>query len=433
MNNKRLYACYWLIGLSTQTWAQSNIPDDPFTNIQQNSPAQYEHKTTIQTYLQTNKINNKQSFNPGLVAFTQNKQSAVLDWQVKTHWQSNFQGRARTIAQYQHTDIQKNTDIPSNADTSNNLDTTVLEAYLNWTSNDYAWQWQLGRIKTQWSTGFNWNLTNLLKPYRDRPYIDLDDPKQQKGWDMATVKYSQNNWFYHLVIADSVTANKKNKQQYIARLGFQGSHDFVFLLHKQPEQSLNYAASFNRLLTDEITMRFEWSLLQQREQKTQALLGENESTQWQKYLVGAGYTLDSGHDFRIEYLNTKHGFTNDEWTKISNKSSTAYQNIINNQPREQDHAYLFSALNSLNLGQLRQNYLYFMYASPLSTDLWQYRQSIQLNLNDNSELHRLELLKSWNNHLTSRLQLEFFNGCRHCEYGLNPNLHSMRLVFNWAF
>jgi hypothetical protein len=32
----------------------------------------------------------------------------------------------------------------------------VLEAYLNWTSDDYTWQWQLGRIKTQWSTGFNW-------------------------------------------------------------------------------------------------------------------------------------------------------------------------------------------------------------------------------------------------------------------------------------
>ncbi len=425
MNKVSLYACCWLIALSTQTKGQSNIPDDPFTNTSQSSPEQYEHKTRLQSYLQTNKTNDKQSFNPGFVEFEQNKQSAVLDWQVKTHWQSNFQARARTIAQYQHSDLQSSSDV------------TVLEAYLNWTSDDYAWQWQLGRIKTQWSTGFNWNLTNLLKPYRDRPYIDLDDPKQQKGWDMASVRYSKKNWFYQLVIADFIDESQRHKLQYVARLGSQGSHDFSLLLHKQPEQSLNYAASYNRLITDDITMRFEWSLLQQREQQTQVLLAEigieQEQQQWQKYLIGAGYTLDSGHNFRVEYLNTKHGFTSNEWSGITDRSIIAYKNIVNNQADEQDYNYLFAGLNSLNQGQLRQNYLYLMYASPLSTELWQYRQSIQFNLNDNSQLHRFELLKSWNNHLTSRLQIELFNGCRHCEYGLNPNQHSMRLVLNWAF
>jgi hypothetical protein len=324
MKKKSLYACYWLISFTTQAWAQTIIPDDPFTNNPKTNPAQYEHKTTIQTYLQANKTNNTQRFNPGLVTFEQNKQLMVLDWQVKTHWQSNFQARARTIAQYQHSDIQSDSDV------------TVLEAYLNWTSDDYTWQWQLGRIKTQWSTGFNWNLTNLLKPYRDRPYIDLDDPEQQKGWDMVTVKYSKNNWFYHVVIADFVTENQHynqhHKQQYIARLGFQGSHDFSLLLHKQPKQKLNYAASYNRLITDDITMRFEWSLSQQREQETQVLLNKNESKQWQKYLVGAGYTVDSGHNFRIEYLNTQHGFTRNEWSEISQKSTAAFHNIINNQP-----------------------------------------------------------------------------------------------------
>jgi len=426
MNKDSLYVCYWLIALSLPTSAQSNIPDDPFTNNQKTTPEQYDHKISIQIYLQANNTNDQQSFNPGLVEFEQNNQLAVLDWQVKSHWQSNFQARARTIAQYQH------------SDTENDADVTVLEAYLTWTSDDYAWQWQLGRIKTQWSTGFNWNLTNLLKPYRDRPYIDLDEPKQQKGWDMATVRYSKNNWFYHVVIADFDAENQSHKQQYIARIGYQGSHDFSFLLHKQPEQSVNYAASYSRLITDNITMRFEWSLLQDREQQTQVLLDEtgldeNKSEQWQKYLLGAGYTLTSGHDFRIEYLNTQHGFTNDEWSEISNKSTTAYQNIINNQANASDYNYLSAALNSLNQGQLRQNYLYLMYASPLSTELWQYRQSMQVNLNDNSQLHRLELLKSWNNHLTSRLQFELFNGCDNCEYGLTPNQHSTRLVFNWAF
>jgi len=429
MSKNSLYIYCYLASLSTfsaQTWAKIDIPDDPFTNSKTAAPKQYENKTQIQTYVQNNKINDEQSFNPGLVEFNQNKQLAVIDWQVKSQWQSNFQARARTIAQYQHTDSQSETD------------TTVLEAYINWTSDDYAWQWQLGRIKTQWSTGFNWNLTNLLKPYRDRPYIDLDDLNQQKGWDMATIKYNKNNWFYHFVVADYITEDKNHKQQYIARLGFQGSHDVSVLFHKQPNQNLNYAASYNKLINDDITMRFEWSLLHQREQQTQVLLDEtnlvqNDAKQWQKFLVGAGYTLDSGHNFRLEYLNTKHGFTRDEWSEISTKSTTAYQNVINNQASSQDYNYLSASLNSLSLGQLRQNYLYLMYATPLSNALWQYRQSMQLNLNDNSQLHRLELLKSWNNHLTSRLQFELFNGCSNCEYGLNPNQHSMRLVFSWAF
>lgn len=429
MSKNNLYLCCSLVYLSffsLQSWAKNTIPDDPFTESKKVTPKQYEHKTRIQTYVQNNKINGEQSFNPSLVEFNQNKQLAVIDWQVKTQWQSNFQARARTIAQYQHTDNQSETD------------TTVLEAYINWTSDDYAWQWQLGRIKTQWSTGFNWNLTNLLKPYRDRPYIDLDDLNQQKGWDMATIKFNQNNWFYQLIIADYITKAKNHKQQYIARLGFQGSHDFSLLLHKQPNQNLNYAASYNKLITDDMTMRFEWSLLHKRDQETQILLSENNLVQneikrWQKLLVGAGYTLDSGHNFRLEYLNTKHGFTRDEWSEISTKSTTAYQNVINNQASAQDYNYLSASLNSLSQGQLRQNYLYLMYATPISNALWQYRQSMQFNLNDNSQLHRLELLKSWNNHLTSRLQFELFNGCKNCEYGLNPNQHSMRLVFNWAF
>jgi len=407
-----------------QLLAQNEIPEDPFTNNQAKAPKQFVHQTQIQTYVQKNKTNDEQSFNPGLIKFNQKKQLAVLDWQVKSKWQSNFQVRSRTIAQYQHTDDQSDTD------------TNVLEAYINWNSDDYAWQWQLGRIKTQWSTGFNWNLTNVLKPYRDRPYIDLDDLNQQKGWDMSTVKYTKNNWLYQLVVADFITEKKTHKQQYVARMGYQGNHDFTLLFHKQPNQDLNYAASYNKLVTDNITMRLEWSLLHQREQQTQVLLDEidqNDTQQWQKLLIGAGFTLESGHNFRLEYLNTKHGFTDDEWSYISAKSQVAYHNIKNNQASSEDYNYLSASLNSLSLGQLRQHYLYLMYATPLSNALWQYRQSLQLNLNDDSQLHRLELLKSWNNHLTSRLQFELFNGCSNCEYGLNPNQHSMRLVFNWAF
>jgi len=74
-----------------------------------------------------------------------------------------------------------------------------------------------------------------------------------------------------------------------------------------------------------------------------------------------------------------------------------------------------------------------MFTSPLSDGLWQYRQSVQLNLDDDSQLHRIELLKSWNANLTSRFQFEAYQGCGDCEYGLNPNENTLRAVFKWDF
>ena len=409
-----------LATLSGQLLAQTNIPEDPFGHTKQTTTSAYQHDLSLLAYYQHNNINEENILNPNLVKFSDIKELSVLDWKIKANWQNNIQGRARTIGQYQKNGLESSSDIK------------VLEAYLSWTSDDYAWQWQVGRIKTQWSNGFNWNLTNLLKPYRDRPYIDLDDPNQQQGWDMASVRYTRGQWFYNLLVADYDSDTTTRNQQYIARLGYQGSNDYALIIHKLPNQRLNYAASFSRLLNDAITFRFEWSLLHQREQQTQILLAQSDSGHWQKYLFGGAYTFASGSNFRIEYLNTAHGFTTNQWQEISNKSVIANSNITTGQGRDGDYNYLGAALNSLNYGQLRENYLYLIFSSPQSNKLWQYRQSIQLNLDDNSQLHRLELLKSWNNHLTSRLQFEVFNGCQQCEYGLNPNENSIRLVVNWT-
>ncbi|SFC32338.1 hypothetical protein [Pseudoalteromonas denitrificans] len=413
--------CLFFIFFCENINAQSNIPEDPFAQVSSIKPSPYDHDIDLLAYYQNNQVNNNHLFNPDLVEFNSETQMAIFDWQANAHWKNNLQGKSRVILQSDKNTVETNTNAK------------VLEANLTWTSEDYSWQWQVGRIKTQWSNGFNWSLTNLLKPYRDRPYIDLDDPVQQKGWDMINVRYTKNKWFYQFVIAEFNNETHKNKQQYTARVGYQGINDYSLIIHKQPSQDLDFAVSFNRLINDAITFKMEYSFLHQREQQTSSLFSGIQKNRWQKYLLGSAFTSESGSNYRLEYLNTAHGFSKSEWQIITDNSTQANTNISNNQGSTEDYNYLSAALNSLNYGQLRQNYLYFIYTSALSNNLWQYRQSLQLNIDDNSQLHRLEFLKSWNNHLTSRLQLELFNGCNNCEYGLNPNENSIRLVLNWAF
>lgn len=407
--------------LAVPVLACPDVPADPFSVAVQPSINNYTHQTSIQTYYQSNKLNRHNLFNPGLTRFENHQQVSVFDWEVKSQWKNNFQLRSRAITQYQKSNL--------NDDSNANL----LEAYIDWHSDDFAWQGQLGRVHTQWSSGFNWHLMNVLSPVRNRPYIDVDNPNQQKGWDMLNVKYQHDKWFYQIAIIDYVTKSKSHKPQYVARFGYQGLHDFSLLVHKLPEQTASVAASYNQLVSDNITLRAQWSQSAVREQETPILIGNIENKRYQKFLLGAGYTLNSGHDFRVEYLNSQHGFTKQQWSQIIDKSEIANEKIIKNQANNSDYIYLAAGLSSLGRGQLRQNYLYLSYTSPLSSQLWQYLQSIQVNLDDDSQLHRLAILKSWNNNLTSRLQIEAFNGCAQCEYGLTPNKYNVRFVLNWAF
>ena len=402
-------------------FAQAGEPVDPFANNSTDTKKEYLHQTSLQTYYQGNTLNRDNLFNPGLTAFPNYQHVSVLDWQLTSQWQSNYQLTARAITQYDKSNLIEDSRV------------SMLEGAIKWHSDDYQWQWQLGRIHTQWSTGFNWHLMNVLSPYRNRPYIDIDNPNQQKGWDMFTIKYQYNKWFYQLVAADYVTKNNQHKLQYVARLGYQGEHDFSLLIHKLPTQDINFAASYNKVLTDNITLRTQWSQSSLREQETRILTGNISDKHYQKLLLGIGYSLASGHDFRVEYLHTQHGFRQDEWNQIIQQSAISNTQIMKNQGNNNDYSYLGAALSSLGRGQLRRNYLYLSYTSPLSSQLWQYRQSIQINMDDDSQLHRLAILKSWNNSLTSRLQVEAFTGCTQCEYGLTPNKHNIRFVLNWAF
>ncbi|MFT5162940.1 MAG: hypothetical protein ACI9FJ_001521, partial [Alteromonadaceae bacterium] len=333
--------------------------EDPFASQREQSDSAYTHELSLLGYYQSNNVNRSNRFNPGLTQFSDNDQLGVIDWRVKAQWTEHLQGRLRTIAQWQKDEEDSNST------------TKLLEGYLNWTSNDYAWQMQLGRIKTEWSNGYNWSLTNLLRPYRDRPYIDLDDPAQQQGWDMATISYTSGSWHYSAVVADFDEDDSTNSainssvyltsKQYITRIGFQGSNDYELLLHKIPGQTLDAAASFSSLITDEITFRMEWSLQHQREQLTEQLqLPAQSKSSFHQFLLGGAYTAPGGTNFRLEYLKSQHGFTDEQWRQVRSNATVSRDKIDIGQGQQTDYDYLGNALSSLANGQLRQSYLYFM-------------------------------------------------------------------------
>lgn len=390
--------------ITLSTAVANELPDDPFAEdlVVETSP--YQNDLSVLGYYQSNKVRNNHRFNPGLVDFDDSDELGVLDWQFRADWQSNIQARMRTAVIWHEEDT----------------DAKLLEGYLAWSSDDLAWRTRLGRIKTEWSNGYNWSLTNLLRPYRDRPYIDLDDPLQQQGWDMLDVSYGDANWRSALIVGD---------EQYAARFTWQGNVDYSLILHKEESRKLSVAGSLSTLLNDEITLRMEWNMQQQREQ---TLSGNLDDT-YHKLMFGGAYTHSSGFNFRLEYLHNQHGYDSTEWRNIEHNSGLAYQNIRQGIAAADDYQYIGNALSSLQNGQLRQNYLYFMLMSNTTESLWQYRQSVQYNIDDNSQLHRLELLKSFNDHFTARLQWEIFNGCDTCEYGLNPNNNNIRLVLKHTF
>lgn len=382
----------------------NELPDDPFADDLAVETSPYQNELSLMGYYQSNKVNDNHSFNPDLTRFADDDELGVIDWQFKADWQSNWQARARTALIWQDDDANGK----------------LLEGYIGWHSDDLALRARLGRVKTEWSNGYNWSLTNLMRPYRDRPYIDLDDPLQQQGWDMLDLSYGNANWRGTVIIGD---------QQYATRLTYQGTSDHSLILYKQDGQKLNIASSFSTLISDAMTFRMEWNLQKQREQ---TLAGTVEDS-YHKLMFGGAYTNEAGFNFRLEYLHNGHGYNSSQWRNIEHNSELAYQNIQTGLATTSDYHYLANALGTLRNGQLRRNYLYFMLMTSVSENLWQYRQSVQYNVDDNSQLHRLELLKSFNDHFSARLQWEAFNGCDTCEYGLNPNKNNLRLVLKHVF
>lgn len=383
--------------MSAQASAQSkteNVYDieDPFNNAPVEAPPLLNSQNRLFYY---------QQYNQASEGADNSTHQLALDLQVQTGQEENWQALTRVVA------IENN---------SEDTQAHVLEAYGSWSSDTKRYGLKVGRIKPQWSNGYNWNLANLLRPYQDRPYLDADNLEQLKGWDLIAANFNYASWQMAGYVVDLPRSGQSATTQQVFTMAYTGNIDGSWLVYQVPGSKPSWAANMSSLFGDHWLIRTEASVEQKRE-KASTPVTENQS-EYIKWVVGLAYQSTNLGLASIEYLYNQHGYNDTEWGFIE-------ELILNGSET--------TSQSQQAVGQLRKHYVYLQYLSEESWDLWQYRQSVQINLDDDSQLHRLEVYKAFNDELSARLQLEYFSGCDTCEYGLAELTMASRLALYWSF
>ncbi len=327
-----------------------------------------------------------------------------------------------------------------------NDESELLEGYLSHYNAVQTTGYKIGRYRPTWSQGYNWTPVDMLYPKYNRPSFDRDDINQQKGWDMVHLDQRFNQWSigFYLVDVDSSTqedagitpifGDESTEYQWAARLNYESSSDISLILHQLENHSVNFGLTLSRLLSHSISVRMEVARESLRElpkiSSLEYVLDESEG--YVKGVIGSQISFQAGWDATFEYLYNEHGYTDDEWDQLTNNVNLAKVNLQSAEAA-QSYAFLGDSLTLLNIGQLRQHYLYLMGANTRSGHAFQYRQSLQIGLDDESFLHSVELIQNWNEAFSSRFQVQWFVGCRQCEYGILPSNHSMRFSLYYDF
>lgn len=151
-----------------------------------------------------------------------------------------------------------------------------------------------------------------------------------------------------------------------------------------------------------------------------------------KAVLGAQVSLDGGWDITAEYLYNEHGYEAEEWDQVIDQVDLAKQGLQSSEAFAAFN-FLIDSYGLLKVGQLRREYLFFMWGNTRVERKFQYRQSIQYNIDDQSQYHNLEFIQNWTEHFSTRLQAQVFSGCDSCEFGLIPSEHLLRLSFYYDF
>ncbi|WP_281557911.1 hypothetical protein [Thalassomonas sp. RHCl1] len=410
-------------------FAADPFNNDPFVNEPVAENSVHQSRIELKSYYQDNKLRNSHPFNPGEVKFADGITQVSLDVELESQWQSQWKTRARIYQRY----LQENLS-GKNQDSS---DSHLLEGLVQWQSDNRDLVIEAGRSKPQWSNGYSYDIANMLQPQRTLPYIDQDNALQSKGWDMISGQYFSGPWSFatYLVASDSRYLDADTEA--VLRLGYQQDDAFSLLLHKIDGQDLSFGATYSSLLSDAITFRAEWTRHSYRQIEPLQVNSwqTKDKSNYQRFVVGSTYTADTGWSLTGEYFYNGHGAGEKEWQNLTDDAKASAERIKQNQSSDPatDYNNAFAGLAFMGQGWLRERYLSVMFMSAESDNLWQLRLSSQISLDDDSQLHRFELLKSFTDNLSARLQWQVFNGCELCEYGLNPSKNNIRLTASYLF
>jgi len=399
--------------------------DDPFNNdvIKVNSSNSHNHKSRIELkgYYQHNNLRSDHPFNPGEDLFSDSVKLASLDGQLESNWQNQWKTRGRIYLRYLDEGKKDTTE------------STLLEGLVQWQSKDRNLIIELGRSKPQWSNGYSYDIANMLQPQRSLPYIDQDNPLQNKGWDMVSGQYFKGPWSFSAYLVESENSYVDANTEAVLRLGYQDNDSFSLILHKIEGQDLSFGATYSSLLTDSITFRTEWTRHSYRQMLNS--LNIKQQSNYQRLVLGSTFTAASGWSLTGEYFYNEHGANKQEWESVTADAAASAERLRQSQSTDPatDYKNTYTGLSLMSQGWVRERYFSFMFMSMESEDLWQLRLSSQHSLDDGSHLHRVELLKSFNDNFSARLQWQTFNGCDLCEYGLSPSKNDVRLTGSWLF
>ncbi len=377
----------------------------------------------------------KTEFNPGLFPRQDQAQQLSLDndlqWRFSPHWSS----AARMAWIGEQNGYRSEV---SHYERQRDSSALLLEGELSWHSRFRSRQLRIGRIKPQWSQGFNWPVVDLLKPNRSRPSFDQDNLRQQQGVDMINLRWRHQALAVSALVATLDDEQYSARHQSALRLTYEGDLDAGLVWHYIPTLGSQWGLNISRLLGDATSLRFEAALERQRDLASFDL-APGAATPNTNYELGQYWKLLAGlqhswgqWDVRGEYLYNQHGYSKAERQQLSAWAND-YKAALSTAQAGHSYQFFASASQAMAHGQLAKNALYLMYGNGRSSGFWHWQQSVQWNLDDYSQYHQLQLGQRWSDGWSSRLQLEYFHGDKASEYGRLAQQTVARLAVYWSF
>lgn len=389
---------------------------------------QIDLRQKLQATHEVSDLRQQTQFNPELFPNEETHKQLSLDTDAKLAITTNVSSSARLALFWDQNEYLNAND---EVTTETESDALLLEGDLSLHSRYRDKQIRIGRINTNWSQGFNWNVVDILKPNRTQPSFDDDNLRQQQGIDMVMTGFRQHDVSYTFIAADVNNDYQQDNSPYqtAVRVAYEGDLDVALIWQKLENSASNWAFTFSSLLTDSTTFRIESAYETQRQLPNINSLATSDTVfedgSYLKSVVSLQTSIKTW-DVSVEYLFTEHGYDKqeqDQW----NLQSTFYEQQLNTINAAQSYQFFGNSSSTLSLGQLNQQYAYFSYGNLRSNQLFSWRQSVQINLQDDSQYHKLELGQKWNSQWESRLQTEWFNGCDKCEFGRVPSEYTVRL------
>lgn len=389
---------------------------------------QIDLRQKLQATHEVSDLRQQTQFNPELFPNEETHKQLSLDTDAKLPVTTNVSSSARLALFWDQNEYLNAND---EVTTETESDALLLEGDLSLHSRYRDKQIRIGRINTNWSQGFNWNVADILKPNRTQPSFDDDNLRQQQGIDMVMTGFRQHDVSYTFIAADVNNDYQQDNSPYqtAVRVAYEGDLDVALIWQKLENSASNWAFTFSSLLTDSTTFRVESAYETQRQLPNINSLATSDTVfedgGYLKSVVSLQTSIKTW-DVSVEYLFTEHGYDKqeqDQW----NLQSTFFEQQLNTINAAQSYQFFGNSSSTLNLGQLNQQYAYFSYGNLRNNQLFSWRQSVQINLQDDSQYHKLELGQKWNSQWESRLQTEWFNGCDKCEFGRVPSEYTVRL------